>query len=267
MDLRQLAYRWRTRGYVVLPRFMGWRDRVRLRAACDRAERAWRAGIPPDKRLGPLSNMAYLTSPRWYDDGRVPGEILHFVADRSVLDLIAAITGGAPLFHNTQYFMEQRGADWDGEWHRDSQFLAPDAVTEQRHIAESTGVHFRVALEDDPWLRIVPGSYRRWDTAQEWTIRREKGNGDPDGAVSVPLKAGDAMLFHAWSIHQGLYRREPERRTFDVIYMTHGTAEQRALTPRRCMPSEVRMASLPRDVRAFYERFARTYRRAWSASA
>jgi len=49
---------------------------VQLRAACDRAERTWRAGIPPDRRLSPLSNMAYLTSSRWYDDARVPAEIL-----------------------------------------------------------------------------------------------------------------------------------------------------------------------------------------------
>lgn len=260
MSLRQLAYRWRTRGYVVLPRFLGWRDRERLRAACDRAERTWRAG-----RSGPLSNMAYLTDPRWYDDGRVPAEVLEFVADRSVLDLIEAITDGTPLFHNTQYFMEQRGADWDGEWHRDTQFLAPDAETEKRHIAEGTGVHFRVALVDDPWLRIVPESHRRWDTAREWAIRREREQGSPDGAVSVPLKAGDAMLFHAWSIHQGLYRRSPARRTFDVIYMTRGTGE-RALTRKECMPSPVRMAALPRAARAFYDRFARTYRRAWSSA-
>lgn len=260
-----LAYYWRTRGYVVLPRFMGWRDRKRVRAACDRAERAWRARLPPQRRDGPLSNMADLTHPRWYDDGRVPAEILRFVAEPSVLDLIEAITGGTPLFHNTQYFMEQRGADWDGGWHRDSQFLALDAETERRHIAEGTGVHFRVALEDDPWLRIVPGSHRRWDTAREWAIRRDREPGDPVGAVSVPLEAGDAMLFNAWSIHQGLYRREPARRTFDVIYMTRGTAE-RALTPKACMPSAVRMASLPRAARAFYERFARTYRRAWSSA-
>ncbi len=266
MELRQLAYHWRTRGYVVLPRFMGWRDRERLRAACDRAERSWRNGLPPQRRDGPLSNMAYLTSPRWYDDRRVPAEILEFVAEPSVLDLIGAITGGVPLFHNTQYFMEQQGADWDGEWHRDSQFLAADAAAEKRDIAATTGVHFRIALAGDPWLRIVPGSHRRWDTAREWAIRRERAGGDPVGAVSVPLRAGDALLFHSWSIHQGLYRREPARRTFDVIYMTRGTAE-RALTPKACMPSEVRMASLPRAARAFYERFARTYRRAWSASA
>lgn len=265
MDLRQRAYHWRTRGYVVLPRFLGWRDRERLRAACDRAESAWRASLPPQQRDGPLSNMAYLTDPRWYGDGRVPAEILAFIADRSVLDLIEAITGGAPLFHNTQYFMEQRGADWDGEWHRDSQFLAPDVESEKRNIATGTGVHFRVALADDPWLRIVPGSHRRWDTAAEWSIRRNRAGGDPSDAVSVPLKAGDAMLFHAWSIHQGLYRRAPVRRTLDVIYMTRGTGEA-ALTPQACMPSPVRLASLPREARAFYQRFARTYRRAWSSA-
>jgi len=32
------------------------------------------------------------------------------------------------------------------------------------------------------------------------------------------------------------------------------------------LPSAVRMASLPRAARAFYERFARTYRRAWSSA-
>lgn len=265
MSLRQLAYHWRTRGYVVLPRFMGWRDRERLRAACDRAERAWRAGMPSDRRQGPLSNMAYLTDPRWYSDGRVPAEILEFVADGRVLDLISAITGGVPLFHNTQYFMEQQGADWDGEWHRDTQFLAPDGEAERQHMAEGTGVHFRIALADDPWLRIVPGSHRRWDTAQEWAIRRERGEGAPEGAVVVPLKAGDALLFHAWSIHQGLYRRTPKRRTFDAIYMTRGTGE-RALPPQACMPTAARMASLPRQARAFYERFAHTYRRAWASA-
>lgn len=48
--------------------------------------------------------------------------------------------------------------------------------------------------------------------------------------------------------------------------MTRGTAE-RPPPPQSCMPSPVRMASLLRQTRAFYERFAHTYRRAWAVSA
>jgi ectoine hydroxylase-related dioxygenase (phytanoyl-CoA dioxygenase family) len=121
---------------------------------------------------------------------------------------------------NTDYYHEQTKSDWDGDWHRDSQFGQPDPAIERTRILTTTAVHVRVALEDDDRLEIVPGSHERWDTPEELHVRKgsKRAASAMTGATRIALGAGDACIFHAWSIHRGTYRRSPLRRTLDSLY-------------------------------------------------
>lgn len=82
------------------------------------------------------------------------------------------------------------------------------------------------------------------------------------GGMALPLKAGDALLFHAWSIHRGRYVATQPRRTLDIIY---GIGTPMDWSP--AMPSCIRdprvMEALSPNARAFYERFIAAHAPLW----
>lgn len=211
-------------GFVRVAGFMPAGAIPPCRAICDRVLDLWRQEHREAKGQK-VTNIAYLTEARYFagrEDDLVA--LLELVADPRILDLLRAIGFTAPRFHNTQYFMESDGPAWDGNWHRDTQFMAPDAEVERRRLtAGGQSVHFRIAFVDDGALDYVPGSERRWDSAAELAVRRTEAEtvrrgADMPGAVALPLGAGDALLFHAWGIHRGRYAPQPVRRTLDIIY-------------------------------------------------
>jgi hypothetical protein len=210
-------------GYFVVPAFMPPTELGELRRACDMAlDRARGASLEKGHttaKIGLLADPSY------------------FAHDRGALDRIAAFFGsakvcalldglahpsedGPPRIKSADYYHEQTRRDWDGDWHRDSQFGQPDPEIERRLVLTTTSVHVRVALETDDRLEIVPGSHRRWDTPDELRIRKGENRAIaamPE-AMRMTLRPGDACIFHAWSIHRATYRRAPVRRTVDALY-------------------------------------------------
>lgn len=70
-------------------------------------------------------------------------------------------------------------------------------------------MHLRVPLFDELGMELIPGTHKRWDTAEEFDIRQEE-NGhesheDISGGKKIPLAAGDLLVFSADMIHRGLY--------------------------------------------------------------
>jgi hypothetical protein len=219
--------RFARQGFLALPGFLDAREVARLRAVCDRVlERQRPAGAP----LGDTTNIAYLTDARWHvGDAAGLRVLLEFAAMPRVLTLVTA-TVGAPLFHNTQYFMEPRARSWPGDWHRDCQFLVDGPEHEDEVRAGTVGVHFRVALVDDDHVEYLPGSHVRGDTALESEVRWRRAGHAADeelpGAQRLALGAGDALLFHAWGIHRGRYQAGRARRSLDVIYDVGGPPDR-----------------------------------------
>lgn len=205
-------------GFAVFPRFLATDQIAPLRAVCDGVLERQRAnGDGSD-----TSNIAYLTNRSWHPGGDADRiTLLEFIASPRITASIATAVG-APSFHNTQYFMEPRARSWTGAWHRDCQFLVKTPRQEDAVRAQACGVHFRVALVDDDHLEYVPGSEQRADSTAEhtarWSTGAEKLDDDLPGAVRLPLRAGDALLFHAWGIHRGRYAAKRTRRTLDLIY-------------------------------------------------
>jgi ectoine hydroxylase-related dioxygenase (phytanoyl-CoA dioxygenase family) len=150
--------------------------------------------------------------------------LLSFVASARICALLdgLALPGEArtPRVKKSDYYHEQTRRDWDGDWHRDSQFLETEPERERALISSTTSVHVRVAFEPDDRLELVPGSQLRWDTPEELRVRKGNQRAAPamPRAVRVVLRAGEACIFHAWSIHRATYRRTPLRRTLDSLY-------------------------------------------------
>ena len=239
-------------GFAVFPRFLAAAQVAPLRAACDRVLERQRATMDG----GDTTNTAYLTDGRWHpQDGHDRLALLEFIASPRITALITAAIG-APSFHNSQYFMEPRTRSWTGAWHRDCQFLVQAPAAEDAIRAGSCGVHFRVALVDDDHLEYIPGSEQRADTATElaarWPTSGRMVTDDLPGSVRIPLRAGDALLFHAWGIHRGRYVAGRPRRTLDVIY---NIGAPPAGCPPEAFAETVPLAGLSPTAHAFFTAF------------
>ena len=260
-----LETEFRENGYVVLPGFLEPARIARLRTICDRVLTHWYAEEP---RPGRLTNMAFLTEPRYFDGRREELiDLLNLVAAPDVLTALETLDLGEPLFHNTQYFMEAGTEDWAGPWHRDSQFLSQSISVEKQRIAAEPSVHFRLALLDDARLDYVPGSERRWDHHDEEAVRRKAGGmGAIAGATNIPLRAGDAVIFNAWGIHRGHYGPAPERRTLDLLYVFDEPLHW-APPPITCFGDATLLDDLTPDARRFFAGFVEAVSPYWTAEA
>lgn len=239
-------------GFTLFPRFLAAAQIAPLRAACDRVLERQRAGRDGDD----TTNIAYLTDGRCHPDGEADrNTLLEFIASPRITALITTAVG-VPSFHNTQYFMEPRTRSWTGAWHRDCQFLVTTPAQEDAVRSQSCGVHFRVALVDDDHLEYVPGSEQRADSATEHAARWQTGSADVDrdlpGAVRLVLRAGDALLFHAWGIHRGRYVAGRPRRTLDLIY---NIGRPPPGCPRDAFAEPVPLAGLSPIAQAFFTTF------------
>jgi ectoine hydroxylase-related dioxygenase (phytanoyl-CoA dioxygenase family) len=265
MDLEQIAQNWNDFGLVVIPGFLDQSKIAELRRICDHVLKQTIAEVPDRANA---SNIAYLTERKYFHGHEA--DLLHlleFIADQRIISLLTHLSGELPLFHNTQYFYNPETVLWDGDWHRDTQFLAPDAMLERQRIKQHTGVHFRVAFLADSQLEYVPGSERRWDVAAELEIRKGAQRNRPDmpGRRKIELGAGDACLFHAWGIHRGTYRPDIPRRTLDIIYGWGGVCDY-SPPPPMCFTDRDLLARLGPGARNFFDYFIQTYERYWRAA-
>jgi hypothetical protein len=231
MTLLQRLPSFRLQGYFVVPAFLNPTELGELRRACDIALDRARAESTENGHTTP--KIGIFTEPSYFS--HQPGALDHHTTFDGSGRVCALVDGlapegedGTPLLKNTDYYHEQTKRDWDGDWHRDSQFGQPDPELERRRILSTTSVHVRVALENDDRLEIVPGSHRRWDTPEELQIRKgsKRTSSAMPGATRIALEAGDACVFHAWSIHRATYRRVPLRRTLDSLYAFGGPNRQ-----------------------------------------
>jgi ectoine hydroxylase-related dioxygenase (phytanoyl-CoA dioxygenase family) len=263
MDIEQVATEWKDCGVVVIPAFLDLPKIAELRRICDYVlEQA--IAEAPDRANA--SNIAYLTEHRYFQTREADLlRLLEFIAGQRIVSLLTRLSGELPLFHNTQYFYNPAATSWDGDWHRDTQFLAPEVALERERMKQHTGVHFRVAFLPDFQLEYVPGSEQRWDIPAELEIRK---GADPSlaampGRRKIELRAGDACLFHAWGIHRGTYRPDTPRRTLDIIYGWGGTCSY-SPPPPMCFADRELMARLSPSARNFFEYFISVYKPYWN---
>lgn len=227
----------RAHGFFVVRAFLDVAERAELRRACDAALLHARARSLETGHSTPRISLLTDGATCVQDDLGALERIAVFVGSGRVCELLAGLSRPreeeTPRLKDAHYYHEQTRRDWDGDWHRDSQFGQPDPEIERAVVATTTAVHFRVALEDDDRLEIVPGSHARWDTPDELRIRRGADRTTPDmpDAARIALRAGDACVFHAWSIHRATYRRAPLRRTVDALYAFARPAARRWPSP------------------------------------
>lgn len=259
---------WEANGFVVLPQLFS-AERVReLRAVCDDVLAQWLEESNAGFDAANSTNMAYLTESRYFTKHPAGLRLLlDAITDEKILDPLAKILDGEPLFHNTQYFFNPATETRAGDWHRDQQFDAPDEATERARMNGHTGVHVHIAFLPDDNLEFITGTHKRWDTPEERRIRKgldgcEKNSDAMPGARRLALEAGDAVIFSAWGIHRGRYDASTLRRTFDIIYGDN--ACEWNTPPPTCFLQPGLLDHLDERSRRFFQRFVETYRDRWA---
>jgi hypothetical protein len=263
MHFEEITKHWNESGLVVIPGFLDPLEIAELRPICDHVlQRA--IAEAPDRANA--SNIADLTERRYFHSHEADLlRLLEFIADQRIVSLLTRLSGELPLFHNTQYFYNPASMSWDGDWHRDTQFLAPEVALEQERMKQHTGVHFRVAFVADSRLEYVAASERRWDLPDELDIRKgsQPNRSHMPGRREIALGAGDACLFHAWGIHRGTYRADVPRRTLDIIYGWGGACDY-CPPPPMCFTDRGLLARLSPSARNFFEYFISVYSGYWN---
>lgn len=144
--------------------------------------------------------------------------LFNFISAAKMMSAVNTLLPNYPSFMNTQLFFNPINPELNDFWHRDCQY-DHDLLGQQKAIAETQVVHLRVPLFDEPGMELIPGTHQRWDTKQELEVREEIGGrlaNDPlPHSHTIPLNAGDLLIFSADMIHRGLYGLD--RLAWDIL--------------------------------------------------
>lgn len=276
--MNSLTRQWEEEGYILVRGLCDKERTEKLRAICDAVLEQWREKCPLTGKAGietpDATNMRHLNHPGYakvYPSTRE--EILETAADAEVLEICRTILGDEAMFRSTSLFMNPLETSLDGNWHRDTQFLYPDESEEKKVVAErgaaGHSIQLQIALVPSSDIEVVPSSHLRWDTEEEYSIRRADGgannrsNAMPN-ALRVEMEAGDAVAFNPVGLHRGRYHIDKPRRTFMLTYTSKSHPRSDFFSYQPWFLEEGYLTGLSESSRQFYQAFIDQYREYWS---
>ena len=279
MDTK-LARQWKEEGYVVVPGVYDADRTAHLLEISERILARWRRESPQTGQPGGDRDaivMRHLNHPGYFGNGEGGfSEVMNVVADDRVLEICRSILGQEPLFRCTSLFMNPLDTSDDGNWHRDTQHTYPDEEEEKQVIAnsdrEGTGVQLQVALLPSDALQYVPGSHLRWDTPEEYSIRRaddmanNRANTMP-GSVRIALEPGDAAAFNSHGLHRGRRHADIPRRTLMLTYTKTPRHVFDKYSNQPWFDTPGYLDGLKPETRASFEPFVAAYGEQWRRKA
>jgi ectoine hydroxylase-related dioxygenase (phytanoyl-CoA dioxygenase family) len=271
-DLRQ---QWDTQSYFLAPELISQAEASRLLEICEHAMRGWFVAEPHyGQSVGndASAQMRHVNHPAFFRD-RIGWwvELMEFIADERVLNIARQVMGGEPTYACTTFWFNPKGDSRNGGWHRDTQFLTQTDEEEKKMLwgEHPTGLQLQVALIPSDDAEVVPGSHLRWDTPEEYRIRKAEGskNWESDampGALRVKLNAGDAVGFDPRALHRGRYHADKPRRTIMLSYSKpDSTPHHDYFTNQPWLLEPGLMERLSPRAQAFYKVFIDRYREHW----
>jgi hypothetical protein len=226
-----LRDQWQAHSCLVVRKLITPEEAEALRDLCEEVLQQWVVGLDPVPG-GPVPGpeatvMRHLNHPAYFR-GR-PAAFSFLMdqnADERVLAVARAVLEEEPLFRCTSLFFNPRANGRDGDWHRDSQFVTRTDEEERQFLfgeERAAALQLQIALLPSEDSEVVPGSHRRWDTPEEYRIRKGDGgrhrrSNEMPGAVRVRLEPGDAVAFNPRALHRGRYHTDKPRRTLMLTY-------------------------------------------------
>lgn len=278
--MKSLKHHWQDKGYIIV-RSVLERDRAeQLRPICDDILDQWRScsaetgepgGGPEATVMRHLNHPGYFKEhPEWYS------ALMNAVADEKVIGVAKTLFEEEPLFRCTSYFFNPLENSRDGNWHRDTQFRTDSDEEEKEKIFDcpvvGNGIQMQVALAPSDDVEFVPGSHIRWDTPQEYQIRKADGeennkSNNMPGAIRIALESGDAVLFNACGLHRGRYHTDKVRRTLMLTYTRSSYHVDDYFSQQPWFLNDVNLDSLNPQVKEFFQRFVDEYSADWKKTS
>ena len=182
-----------------------------------------------------------------------------YLMSKPVMDYVHYFIGTDLNMGAILIFTNPRHADYSIGWHRDWGKLDrdPDYDAEMAILRKPlTSWRWHLATVDDAALQLVPGTHRRYRTAQERRCLLETRDADIPGRLSIPLKAGQTVFWCGNTIHRGLNRKDTERLTISAAWSVHQEGEPQPVDERLRwrLRDDVR-ANLPAPLLPYYDRW------------
>jgi hypothetical protein len=202
----------RKSGFLIVPDLLAPEELAPLREAAARLVARCRSGEHRNVRLSPSREDSWGAGSMFAPTALEPA-LIDAMAGERVRAISEEILGPARLAVVSFLYNPER-ENWDGVWHRDSQFLFMNEPERRRALNQglSACVQWNVALYDDACLMVVPGSLGRDNTPEEQAVL-DGGGGEMPGAITVALPAGTGLVYDPFQIHRGLYRANAPRAT------------------------------------------------------
>jgi ectoine hydroxylase-related dioxygenase (phytanoyl-CoA dioxygenase family) len=204
-------------GFVLINKFLKNSELDQITPTIERFHESWKKDNHSFYHKKAV-NSAHLTGTKYLDESdRI--KLFQLVSSDKLIDIVSSLPFKQPAFMNTQLFFNPVNQDQKNYWHRDPQYHL--SIEEQKQALEGPEViHFRIALEDEAGIELVPGSHRHWDSEEELNIRLEvsgqANHQEISTGLSIPLEKGDLLAFSANMIHRGLYGNN--RMALDILF-------------------------------------------------
>ena len=196
-------------GYVIVRDMIPAGELQRLRNSVDRiVERA-----PESEQKGRVTLTA------WVD--RETADAVEFGFDERTLGFSQQLMDVPAVAPTGMWVLCASGTGWHRDIHPID--MAPlDGIQEELKLNGPHYVQWNLALYDDNFLNIIPGSHLRRNNAEERKIERRMGVVPLPGATEVDLKAGDGVVYINCFLHSATKNGEAKRRTFHMGYHAFG---------------------------------------------
>jgi len=229
-------------GYFVIRDFLSDDEIAQLKAVLIKFHHAWQQDNHEFYQARAI-NSAYLTDNTYLaDEERMM--LFKLIASEKLMNVVEQVLPSACAFMNTQLFFNPVNSSQQNYWHRDSQYHL-SLKDQQAALFGPQVIHFRLPVFDEPGVEVISGSHQAWDNEQELAVRLEQDghqHHEPlERGTSLPLSAGDLLVFSANMIHRGLYGGD--RLSLDVIYCDDAIELLQFVKPA-CLPNAKQMSQL-----------------------
>ena len=192
-------------GYVIVRDMIPAGELQRLRNSVDRiVQRATDAGVE-----------SRVITTEWVEPETA--DAVEFLFDERTLGFSRELMNVPAVIPSGMWVLIASGTGWHRDIHPID--MAPlDGLQEDIRLNGPPYLQWHIALYDDSFLHIVPGSHLRRNNDEERKIERRMGVVPLPGSMAVDLKAGDGVIYINCFLHSATPNGDTKRRTFHGGY-------------------------------------------------
>jgi hypothetical protein len=224
--------RWEAEGYFTVRGALPLAQIAALRAIIEDVLSNYFTRDPDTGQPGDpdANSVRHLHRPEYFAESRERfATLMEIITDPAVLRPVKEAFGADPVFRDTSLWFNPFFTHRDGHWHRDVQYVVSGDEEERARLSDPSfracAMQVQVPLVFSDELEYVPGSHLRWDTPEEYAIRKADGcrnrcsNAMP-GALRIAGGPSDIHAINPAGIHRGRYHADKIRRTLQITFTT-----------------------------------------------